>query len=183
MPDKCSSRSVNQRTKLTMRHGFLCDSQLQEGPPGTGQRFSSICCRQNALHQALISATWLGDPLDLTGVNLELRREWAFITDPQKPQHPNTQAPFPLLHPHLPRGHRNTLQTSQHTAQHNTQPSPPRCPADTPPALGLSQAPPPPPALGLSPPPPSPALGLLRAPHHPLSYTAEHSPSTKKRGR
>lgn len=138
---------------------------------------------RNALHQALISATWLGDPLDLTGVNLELREGWAFITDPQKPPAPPTPRHLSLSStPTFPGATGNTLQTSQHTAQHNTQPSPPRCPADTPPALGLSQAPPPPPALGLSqPPPPSPALGLLRAPHHPLSYTAEHSPSTRKR--
>ena len=77
---------------------------------------------------------------------------------------PNTQAPFCLLHPPLPRGHRKhtTNQPAHCPAQH--QPSPPRCPADTPPAPGLSQAAPAAPALELSQAAPAaPAPGLSQA--------------------
>ena len=120
----------------------------QEGPPGTGQRFSSICSAPSS-HFCYMA----GDPLDLTGVNPELREGWAFATEPKQPPAPPTPRHLSVSStPPLPRGHRKhtTNQPAHCPAQH--QPSPPRCPADTPPAPGLSQAAPAAPAQGPAPP-------------------------------
>ena len=138
-----------------------------------------------------------GDPLDLTGVNPELREGWAFTTDPKQlpvPPHPGTFT-YP---PPPPSQGAQEIHYKPVSALPNTTPSPRRPGALL--TLPLPQGsqgpttsscpralmgPPPPPALGLSqatprPPPPTHTTSscprAAHGPHHLLLPEDSHGP-------
>lgn len=117
----CSRRSVNQRTKLTMRHGFLCGLSSGRTPRHRPEVQQHLLQTRNALHQALISCYMAWGPSRSDWSESRTEEGVGFITTPKSPRHPQHQSTFPsLLHPHLPRGHRKhtTNQPAHCPTQH-----------------------------------------------------------------